>query len=83
LFFLEEMVERKDYEYASKITKAWKRWTLAKRALEQRARAANILRGRKERRSDSVSRQYVGDYMNYDDNFGLQEEITKHSRKLD
>lgn len=75
------MVERKDYEFASKITKAWKRWTLAKRALEQRARAANLLRGRKERRSDSVSRQFTGDYMSYDDNFALQEEITKHSRQ--
>jgi len=81
LFFLEECIERKDYECATRISKAWKKWTLAKRALEQRARAANIFRGKKERRQDSINRQFTGDYMNYDDNYQLQDIINKSSRQ--
>lgn len=79
---MEELVERKDYECACKIQKAYKKWTLAKRALEQRARAAQILYGKKERQRNSVNRQFVGDYMSYDFNYSLQELIRKHSRKL-
>ena len=81
LFFLEEMIERKDFECASKIQKAWKKWKLAKTALEQRAKAANILRGHKERQRESVTRQFVGDYMHYDDNYSLQEVIQKYGKQ--
>eukprot|EP01114_Cavostelium_apophysatum_P015538 TRINITY_DN424_c0_g1_i2.p1 TRINITY_DN424_c0_g1~~TRINITY_DN424_c0_g1_i2.p1 ORF type:complete len:1158 (+),score=312.59 TRINITY_DN424_c0_g1_i2:262-3735(+) len=79
LFFLEEQVERKDFDCASKIQKAWKKWKLAKRALEQRAYIANIFRGQKERQRYSVNRNYIGDYMNYDCNYALQDLIRQHS----
>jgi hypothetical protein len=72
---LEESVERKDFEMAGRIQKAWKKWRLAKTALEQRAKAANLLRGHKERQRDSLNRTFVGDYMRYDSNFALQEAI--------
>jgi myosin-1 len=75
------MIERKDFECASKIQKAWKKWKLAKTALEQRAKAANLLRGHKERQRDSLTRQFVGDYMNYDDNYSLQEVIQKYGKQ--
>jgi len=81
LFYLEEMVERKDFEMASKIQKSWKKWKLAKTALEQRARAANLLRGNKERQRDSMNRQFVGDYMRYDDNYSLQEAVRNNGGK--
>jgi len=77
LFFLEEQIERKDYECAVKIQNAWKRWKLAKKALEQRALVADLLRGNKERCRDSINRQFIGDYIHYDLNFSLQD-VMKH-----
>lgn len=79
LFHLEELVERKDYDCACKIQKAWKKWQLAKHALEQRARVADVFRGNKERQRQSINRQFVGDYMNYDCNYALQQLIQQHS----
>lgn len=75
------MVERKDFECAGKIQKAWKKWKLAKLALEQRAKAANLLRGNKERQRESMSRQFTGDYMRYDDNYSLQQAVRQHGSK--
>ena len=83
LFFLEEQVERKDFECACKIQSAWKKFQLAKKALEQRALVANIFRGKKERQRQSLNRPFVGDYINYDINFSLQEIIQKSSSKTE
>jgi myosin-1 len=82
LFHLEELVERKDYDCARKIQLAWKKWQLAKHALEQRARVADVLRGNKERQRMSINRQFVGDYSNYDLNYSLQQLIQQHSSML-
>lgn len=79
LFFLEEQVERKDYECAIRIQKAWRQFKLAKRALEQRAFIANIFRGNKERQRNSVNRQFLGDYISYELNFEMQNLIRQHS----
>jgi len=75
LFFLEEQVERKDFECATRIQKAWRQYKLAKHALEQRAFIANIFRGNKERQRQSLSRQFVGDYVHYELNYALQDVI--------
>jgi len=72
LFHLEELLERFDYDCTVRIQNAWKRWKMRKHALEQRALAADLLRGKKERQRDSVGRQFFADYMAYARNFGIQ-----------
>lgn len=78
LFFLEECLERFDYERAAMIQKAWRKWKGKKKALEARALAANLLKNKKERRRDTVTRKFDGDYLNYDKNFPLQQAMTKY-----
>jgi len=75
LFFLEESLERHDREAAMKIQKIYRMWVAKKHSLEQRAAAANLLKGKKDRREESNGIKFVGDYMNYDKNFGLQEAL--------
>merc|ERR1711862_342602 len=50
-------------------------WKARKHALEQKALAADKLRGNKERLQESVTRQFDGDYIRYEDNYPLQEQI--------
>eukprot|EP01117_Protostelium_nocturnum_P004082 TRINITY_DN1536_c3_g1_i2.p1 TRINITY_DN1536_c3_g1~~TRINITY_DN1536_c3_g1_i2.p1 ORF type:complete len:1084 (-),score=304.60 TRINITY_DN1536_c3_g1_i2:217-3468(-) len=77
LFFLEEQIERKDFECACKIQKAWKKWSSAKKALEQKALIYNLFRGHKERQRNSIGRPYSADYINYDLNYPLQDVIRR------
>lgn len=77
VFHLEECMERRDYDATVRIQNAWKAWKLRKKALEQRAAAADLLRGKKERQRASVGRKFMYDYANYADNFNLQEKITQ------
>mmetsp|Transcript_21147 Transcript_21147/g.82083 ORF Transcript_21147/g.82083 Transcript_21147/m.82083 type:complete len:1100 (-) Transcript_21147:145-3444(-) len=77
LFHLEELLERHDYDCTVKIQRAWKKWKARKHALEQRAAAADKLRGKKERQQSSMSRQYDADYIRYEDNYPLQNVITQ------
>jgi myosin-1 len=79
LFYLEEALERYDYEKAALIQKAWRRWKGKKKALEQRAIAANLFKGKKERRRESVNKKFDGDYLRYDNNFGVQQAIVRYS----
>jgi len=46
---------------------------MRKKALEQKAEAAKMFRGQKERRHDSATRPWTGDYITYEDNFQLQD----------
>jgi myosin-1 len=73
LFYLEESLERHDYECASIIQKAYRKYMAKKKALEQRRQAANLFKGKKERRRDSVAVKFDCDYMNFDKNYQLQE----------
>ena len=75
LFHLEELLERHDFDCIVKIQRAWKKWKARKHALEQRALAADKLRGNKERQQNSISRQFEADYIRYEDNYPLQEHI--------
>lgn len=73
VFHLEEMMERKDFDQICKIQRAWRMWRMRRKALEQKAEAAKLLKGQKERRRDSATRPWTGDYINYEDNFQLQD----------
>ncbi|KAL6061526.1 Unconventional myosin-Ie [Balamuthia mandrillaris] len=73
LFFLEECLDRRDYDCALRIQKAWKHWKSRKHQLEQRKFAADLLKGKKERQRLSVNRKYEFDYISYDCNFPLQD----------
>jgi len=78
LFYLEECLERHDYDAAMKIQKVYRSWVAKKHSLEQRAAAANLLKGKKDRRQESNNPQFVGDYMSFDKNYGLQEALGPH-----
>jgi len=54
LFFLEESLERHDFECASIIQKAWRKYVAKKLALEQRRQAANLFKGKKKNAVEKV-----------------------------
>ncbi len=78
VFHLEECLDRQDYDCVTRIQKAWNMWKLRKKALEQRAAAADLFRGKKERQRASVGRKFLYDYAAYTDNFHLQEVSRAH-----
>lgn len=75
LFYLEESLERFDYDAAMTIQKAYRKLVARKHAMEQKTKAANLLKGKKDRRSESKDRRFEGDYMRYDQNYGLQNSL--------
>lgn len=75
LFYLEESLERFDYDAAMAIQKAYRKLVARKHAMEQKTKAANLLKGKKDRRSESKDRRFEGDYMRYDQNYGLQNSL--------
>ncbi|XP_073455276.1 unconventional myosin-If isoform X1 [Aquarana catesbeiana] len=80
LFLLEEMRERKFDTFARTIQKAWRRY-IAKRKYEQmREEASNILYGFKERRRNSINRNFVGDYLGMEDKPELRQFMGKRER---
>ncbi|XP_075060774.1 unconventional myosin-If [Mixophyes fleayi] len=80
LFLLEEMRERKFDTFARTIQKAWRRY-IAKRKYEQmREEASNILFGYKERRRNSINRNFVGDYLGMEDKPELRQFMAKRER---
>ncbi|XP_064424693.1 unconventional myosin-If [Latimeria chalumnae] len=80
LFLLEEMRERKFDGFARTIQKAWRRY-IAKRKYEQmREEASNILFNFKERRRNSINRNFVGDYLGMEDKPELRQFVGKRER---
>ena len=77
LFYLEEGLERRDFECSVKLQRAWRKWKLLKHSLEQRMAVANIYKGRKERQRDSIHRSFTADYINYDHNGPMQQVVTR------
>eukprot|EP01118_Nematostelium_gracile_P018761 TRINITY_DN8465_c0_g1_i2.p1 TRINITY_DN8465_c0_g1~~TRINITY_DN8465_c0_g1_i2.p1 ORF type:complete len:613 (-),score=169.45 TRINITY_DN8465_c0_g1_i2:179-1828(-) len=63
LFHLEEQIERKEFNCACIIQKGFKQLKKAKQAVM----ISNLVRGKKERRRDSVGRRFTADYINYKD----------------
>lgn len=59
LFFMEEQIEKFAFTCTTTIQNAWRNFKLRKKALEEAANAADLLRGRKQRNRDSVNRKVM------------------------
>nr|XP_061789719.1 unconventional myosin-Ie-like isoform X2 [Nerophis lumbriciformis] len=66
LFLLEEMRERKYNGYARVIQKAWRKHVAVRKYVKMREEASDILLNKKERRKNSLNRNFVGDYIGTD-----------------
>ncbi|XP_069624685.1 unconventional myosin-Ie-like isoform X4 [Ranitomeya imitator] len=66
LFLLEEMRERKYDSFARVIQKAWRKHTAVRKYIRMREEASSIVLNKKERRRNSINRNFVGDYIGMD-----------------
>ncbi|KAJ0066691.1 hypothetical protein NL108_018318 [Boleophthalmus pectinirostris] len=66
LFLLEEMRERKYNGFARVIQKAWRKHVAVRKYVQMRQEASDILLNKKERRRNSLNRNFVGDYLGLD-----------------
>ncbi|XP_061650737.1 myosin IEb isoform X1 [Phyllopteryx taeniolatus] len=66
LFLLEEMRERKYNGYARVIQKAWRKHIAVRKYVKMREEASDILLNKKERRRNSLNRNFMGDYIGTD-----------------
>ncbi|KAI8999429.1 P-loop containing nucleoside triphosphate hydrolase protein [Gaertneriomyces semiglobifer] len=80
LFLLEEQRDRKYHGYAKKIQRAYRLWKSRKYFLELRKKAADVMYEKKERKRFSVSREFLGDYLNYIDNPILKALVGKNEK---
>jgi myosin-1 len=80
LFLLEEVRERKYDTYARKIQSTYRRWKAQQYFEELKVKASDILQKKKERRSGTINRNYMGDYMGFSDNPVLRSIVGKKAR---
>ncbi|CAJ1060943.1 unconventional myosin-If [Xyrichtys novacula] len=80
LFLLEEMRERKFDTFARIIQKAWRRFIAWKKYEQMREEASDILYNSKERRKNSINRNFVGDYLGLDQKPELRQFLAKRER---
>lgn len=80
LFLLEEMRERKFDRFARVIQKAWRKYIAWRKYEEMREEASSILYNFKERRRNSINRNFVGDYLGIEDRPELQQFLGKRER---
>uniref|UniRef100_A0A452UFH2 Myosin IF n=1 Tax=Ursus maritimus TaxID=29073 RepID=A0A452UFH2_URSMA len=80
LFLLEEMRERKFDGFARTIQKAWRRHVAVRKYEEMREEASNILLHKKERRRNSINRNFVGDYLGLEERPELRQFLGKRER---
>ncbi|XP_072457027.1 unconventional myosin-If isoform X2 [Notamacropus eugenii] len=80
LFLLEEMRERKFDGFARTIQKAWRRHVAVRRYEQMREEASNILLNKKERRRNSINRNFVGDYLGLESRPELRQFLAKRER---
>ncbi|XP_036305816.1 unconventional myosin-If isoform X2 [Pipistrellus kuhlii] len=80
LFLLEEMRERKFDGFARTIQKAWRRHVAIRKYEEMREEASNILLNKKERRRNSINRNFVGDYLGLEERPELRQFLGKRER---
>ncbi|XP_042784137.1 unconventional myosin-If isoform X1 [Panthera leo] len=80
LFLLEEMRERKFDGFARTIQKAWRRHVAVRKYEEMREEASNILLNKKERRRNSINRNFVGDYLGLEERPELRRFLGKRER---
>ncbi|XP_078283334.1 unconventional myosin-Ie isoform X2 [Rhinoraja longicauda] len=80
LFLLEEMRERKYDAYARAIQKAWRKYAARKKYVQMREEASDLLVNKKERRRNSINRNFVGDYIGMEDQPELRQFIGKREK---
>nr|XP_028569738.1 unconventional myosin-If [Podarcis muralis] len=80
LFLLEEMRERKFDGYARVIQKAWRRHIAIRKYEQMREEASHILYNFKERRRNSINRNFVGDYLGMEDKPELRQFLARRER---
>ncbi|KAJ0032744.1 hypothetical protein NQD34_002825 [Periophthalmus magnuspinnatus] len=80
LFLLEEMRERKFDTFARIIQKAWRRFIARKKYEQMREEASDILYNSKERRKNSINRNFVGDYLGLEQRPELRQFLAKRER---
>lgn len=72
IFALEELRERKTFTYANRIQRFFLKYASEYYIFLLRKSANDAVRGKKDRRRLSLERQYVGDYIQYRENFQLK-----------
>uniref|UniRef100_A0A8C5SFQ8 Myosin IF n=1 Tax=Laticauda laticaudata TaxID=8630 RepID=A0A8C5SFQ8_LATLA len=80
LFLLEEMRERKFDGYARVIQKAWRHHIAIRKYEQMREEASHILYNFKERRQNSINRNFVGDYLGMEDKPELRQFLGRRER---
>ncbi|XP_020512052.1 unconventional myosin-If [Labrus bergylta] len=80
LFLLEEMRERKFDTFARIIQKSWRRFIARKKYEQMREEASDILYNSKERRKNSINRNFVGDYLGLEQKPELRQFMAKRER---
>ncbi|KAL2090187.1 hypothetical protein ACEWY4_014875 [Coilia grayii] len=80
LFLLEEMRERKFDSFARTIQKAWRRYIARRKYEQMREEASDILYNSKERRRNSINRNFVGDYLGMEERPELRQFLAKRER---
>ncbi|CAB1416270.1 unnamed protein product [Pleuronectes platessa] len=80
LFLLEEMRERKYNGYARVIQKAWRKHIAVRKHVKMREEASDVLLNKKERRRNSINRNFVGDYIGTDNHPEIRQFVGRRER---
>ncbi|XP_052002573.1 myosin IEb isoform X2 [Xyrauchen texanus] len=80
LFLLEEMRERKYNGYARVIQKAWRKHIAVRKYVRMREEASDLLLNKKERRKNSLNRNFVGDYLGTDNHPEIRQFVGRRER---
>uniref|UniRef100_A0A8C5EXL3 Osteoclast-stimulating factor 1 n=1 Tax=Gouania willdenowi TaxID=441366 RepID=A0A8C5EXL3_GOUWI len=80
LFLLEEMRERKFNGYARVIQKAWRKHVAVRKYVKMREEASDVLLNKKQRRRNSINRNFVGDYIGTDSRPEIRRFIGRRER---
>uniref|UniRef100_A0A8C8VII6 Myosin IE n=1 Tax=Pelusios castaneus TaxID=367368 RepID=A0A8C8VII6_9SAUR len=80
LFLLEEMRERKYDGYARAIQKAWRKYVAKKKYVQMREEASDLLLNKKERRQNSINRNFIGDYIGMEEHPELRQFVGKREK---
>ncbi|XP_061573807.1 myosin IEb isoform X2 [Cololabis saira] len=80
LFLLEEMRERKYNGYARLIQKAWRKHIAVRKYVKMREEASDVLLNQKQRRRNSINRNFVGDYIGTDNHPEIRQFVGRRER---
>ncbi|XP_049440710.1 myosin IEb [Epinephelus fuscoguttatus] len=80
LFLLEEMRERKYNGYARVIQTAWRKHIAVRKYVKMREEASDVLLNKKERRKNSINRNFVGDYLGTDNHPEIRQFVGRRER---